>query len=223
MNNYLTLVRKEIKNMYRELLIVLVLQVGYLFYGFMRFSGQGLRASPVERFIIELFNISFYLFPVLLVYSLYLEERTGTLYQAHSLPVRRVLLRIKFFVVLGAFVFASMIVTVTSLIVSSILRHSASPDVVINGLIGMLRFPFISLCLVCAAWGFMQLVRQNRLVVGFAVGVVGFGLYFLLIDAFMAYHTVFRFGILNHAIYTFIMGEVFACIGFYVYEKYSEI
>ena len=223
MKMYLTLFRKEIKNMYRELLLVLILQIGYLIYGFLRFSGQGLRASPVERFIIELFNTSFFLFPALLVYSLYIEERTGTLYQAHSLPVRRLLLRIKFFIVLSAFGIAVLVVSVISLIASSILSRSASPDVVASGLIDLLRFPFISLCLVCTAWGFMQLQMRNRLVTGLAVGIAGFGLYFMLIDTFMAYHNLFQFGILNHAIYTLIMGAVFACIGFFVYERYSEI
>ena len=226
MKKYSALFRKEIKNMYRELLIVLAFQIGYMAYMLVisNDSGSVFRPSPLENFITDFFTISFFFYPALLVYSLYLEERTGTIYQMHSLPIKRVLLRIKFLVVLCTMVLIICVISIIVFLGYTMNIIHGTPAVSRHVILGLYNTTFISLCLVCTAWGFMQLVRKNRLVVGLATGIVGFGVYIWLRVFIKAYIDWFAFdSLIYHVKYTLVMGAIFSLIGFFVYEKFAEV
>ena len=223
MKRFRTLYLKEIKNLYRELLIILVLQVVFILYFLFVIVNHSPVLSEFEKFSIELFNCSVLLYPVLLLYSLYIENRTDTVYQALSLPVRRMMLPAKFAVVLSAF-FVSVIVLITVLITGDKAGFiKGSPDVS-TAAVYNLAFPtFITICLACAAWGTMQIVRQNRLVVGLAVVLCGFAVYMVLMEMdgnFQRSHIV---TMVFHLCLTLGLGFVYACIGCIVYEKFAEI
>ena len=85
------LFRKEFKNMRRELFIIFAVQAAYYFFTFFFWRGNVARVelNTFERFLIYLGNNLFYLYPALLVYSLYMESRNHTLYQALWIPVTK--------------------------------------------------------------------------------------------------------------------------------------
>ncbi|MBN1292106.1 MAG: hypothetical protein JXB48_09735 [Candidatus Latescibacteria bacterium] len=232
MGKYLVLLRKELKNMYRELLLFLGFQIGYLVIVFMlrRFTGYEFpnRPSGFHKFIMDAFNFSPFLLPAILVYSLYIEERTGTIYQACSLPLRRNLLRIKFLVVLGAMIALAVVIITHTVIGFSMGHVHATPEAAVSGILWFFTYPYISLCLVSVSWGCMQLVQKNRLLVGLVAGIVGFGVYLWLSDVFWMYIKRNVLSPLNNgyfyvSVYTLVMGIVFACTGFMLYERYSEV
>ena len=237
MKMYLTLFRKEIKNMYRELILFFVLQIGFMMYSLSSRTFAGNRLflshSAIERLFVDIFDVSPYFITAALVYSIYLEERTGTLYQALSLPVKRVLLLTKFLVALGAMCMLTLFVIVYTYIGYTYIGFrvgygKASLEAVMSGILGFLCYPFISLCLVCTAWGFLQLVRQNRLVVGLATGIMGFGFYIWLANAVknfgVAYIDIVEiYSMSYNVVFTLITGGIFCLIGLFFYERYSEI
>ncbi len=227
MKIFLTLFRKEIKNMYRELLLVLVLQIGNMACMFIPIiMNPSFPLSPLDEFISRLFDFSFFFYPALLVYSLYIEERTGTIYQMHSLPIKRKLLRIKFLVVLCAVVLIICVISVINFIRFT-MNIIHNPVVVRHAILLLFYTTFINLCLVCAAWGIMQLVKKNRFVVGLTVGLVGYGLFVWLAGGVRKFVVTigdpFVFDTIAYNVFTLIMGGIFCLIGLFFYERYSEI
>ncbi|MBN1292104.1 MAG: hypothetical protein JXB48_09725 [Candidatus Latescibacteria bacterium] len=124
MKQTIALFLKEFKNMCPEICAIFVVQIGYFFVmfsiiSFFRFSGhpQNMAQSSMERYILGLFDMSFYLYPALLVYSLYIEERTGTVYLAYFLPAgRSMYLQIKFLIAAAFMALSIAVVTVTAYI-----------------------------------------------------------------------------------------------------------
>ncbi len=228
MKQYLTLFRKEIKNMYRELLLVLMLQIVNMLV-ILNIGSPVFRFSQLETFINKIFDISFFFYPALLVYSLYLEERTGTIYQMHSFPIKRVLLGIKLLVVFCATVLIFCVISVIVFLGFTMnIIHGGNPVLARQVILGLYYTTFISLCLVCTAWGVMQLVRQNRLVVGLATGIVGYGFYIWLTSVVKKFGVSYIdssgfYTLPYNVVFTFITGGIFCLIGFFFYERYSEI
>ena len=236
MEHFMIMYWKEVKNMSRGLLIILALHIVAVLvstFSIFKFTSP---LSPFEMFIIRLPEISFYLFPALLVHSLYIEERSGTLYQGHSLPVeRRKILRVKFLVVLGAMAVFIPVGMKFSRICRFVFEHfltysmavsgKGSPRVVISGIHAVLSYPFISLCLVCAFWGVMHAVKMNRLVLGLAIVVAGIGMHKLRLKILEDFYQRFSLDmfLFSDIILTLVVGALFSCIGFYLYEKYADV
>ena len=232
MSKFLVLLHKELKNMRNELFLVLGLQIGYVVINLIlrRYFGYEFphRPSEFHKFIMDAFEFSPFLFAAILVYSLYMEERTGTIYQACSLPIKRNLLRSKFMVVLGGMIFLVMFLIGHTLNSFRMGMVQAAPEVAILGIIYYFSNPYITLCLVCLAWGCMQRMQKNRLVAGLVSGVIGFGVYIWLMDVYnrnnyRSVSNVFIYDALLMIAFIVLIGLMFAGIGFFMYERYSEV
>ena len=223
MRHQMTLLWKEIKNMHRELLVILILQVGFLSFSFVFLSELGYYIPPLIRFLMQLSDMSFYLYPALLLYSLYIEDITGTVYQSLSLPSKRMLLRTKFIVILGAFVLITGVIIIYSVIHFRLGVTKAQPIVAFYGIIYLLSFPYLGLCIVCAAWGIMQIIHRNRFVLGIAVGIIGFGLYYWLYGIDRYYYWYETTKMIYHPCITICLGGLYALIGCFFYERYAEV
>lgn len=230
MKLFLNLFRKEFKNMYRELLIILVLQIGNIAYTMILSINKELTPdlSSFDEFIMRFFDFSFFFYPALLVYSLYLEEKTGTLYQMHALPVKRSLLRFKFIVILYTVVLIIFAISVINYLGFCLNIFHGNPEVARHVILRLLYTTFINLCIVCAAWGIMCLARKNRLLVGMNAGVAGFGLHIWLAEIArkpgIPHINYFVIPFRPYSIeFTIIMGGIFCLTGLFFYERYSEI
>ena len=232
MRAMLKIIRKELKNMSGEIVFILLFQIAYfIIIRFMFEPGHIARqVSWFENLMLRTSSLMLFPYPALLLYSLYLENRTGTVYQAHLLPVKKHLLPLaKYLSVLAAMVVTTVGITVYALVYNYIVPRT-DILVIFGGLLEFFCDPFISLCLVCAAWGIIQLIIRKRFVLGLMVVVAGFGIYKWLM---MIAYNFFRYSVTSASSYfatlvyyfliTLGIGGVFSFIGFYFYEKFGEV
>ena len=223
------LFRKEFRDMRRELFIIFAVQVAYYFFTFFFWRDHGPRVelNTFELFLIHLGNNLFYLYPALLVYSLYMESRNHTLYQALWIPVgRSSILRTKFDVVLTGMIFASTLLVTYVMIYFFLGARRIDIRVVIGGFIQTFSGPFIALCLVCAVWGVIQIVISNRHIFAVCAGVAGYVFYLsvmIFIDRLVMYKASYFKWPLSSAVTILAVGLVFYVIGMVFYEEYGEV
>ena len=163
--------------MSRGLIIILLFIAVYTVFMIFFFKGANILPSRFELFLLRLGNMTLYLFPVFLVFSLYQDiKREEYLIKGFSYPM---LLRPKFVVVLSATILTTALMAVYAF-TFNLFRPRADNRVIIDGLIWFFCSPFIILCLVTTAWGIIQFVKRNqliRLILGLVIVIAGF--YFL--------------------------------------------
>ena len=235
MEQFVTLYFNEIRNMKRELLIILAtISVYLLFRNFLIIfiDIDFINPSPLEHFFLVLFDYWLYLFPILFVYSLYRGEKKQSLYQEDShLINKHNRLLIKFLIFVDTLILVALILTVNYLLlIYNILPRQkiaggaiADPRVFISGLLGAFKYPFITLSLICTAWGVMQIVKRFRLYLGLAVVITGLLLYFILVGIVVSYAKTFIENVSYVLLFTLCLGSIFCAVGVYLYNKFGEV
>ena len=115
--------------------------------------------------------------PGLLLYSLYMEQAAGSVYMLYSLPVKRAL----HFLVKNAVIFSALVLSLFAVIiwvllynlVFDVLRPS-NMLIVSTEVITLFSVPFLTFCLLSAAWCIAQTVRRNRLLLGLFSALAGY-------------------------------------------------
>ncbi len=94
----------------------------------------------------------------------------------------------------------------------------------------LLSKPFIALTIVVLAWGVIQLVRRNRLLVALVTGIVVYGIYVGGLETvwrYLYYHyyhsTKFTGSFTYMLIWSLGLGAIFTCVGLFLYERYAEV
>ena len=204
----------EFKHMSRGLIIILLFTIGYTVFMGLFFKGKGHIPFPssFELILLRLGNMTLYLYPAFLVFSLYLDKRREEYFKTFSHPS---ILRTKFLVVLSAIILTTALMTVYAFTLNHF-RPRADNRVIIMGLISYFCKPFIILCLVTTAWGIMQFVKRNQLI-QFILGIV------IVIAGFIFYKWIIELGfvsnIYRHFFFTLVIGVVYAFIGIFLYER----
>ena len=225
MKLFMSLCRKEIKNIYRGLLIILAIIVVYTcYFSFFFELSDVVSPSQIELLFLNLGNRLLYLFPILFVYSLYKGGKNKITSMEYSLRVKKhLLLLIRFLILVSAMILMTLMMTAFVFIMNHY-QPRADNRVIIGGLLQYFCFPFISLSLVCAAWGSMQVIKRYRPVLGLAVMVTGFGLSQWLMSNTYHWSRVSEFSgqVFFQLCFTFCMSAIFCGIGIYFYRKYGS-
>ncbi len=231
MEQFVTLYFKELRNMKRLLLIMLGIIVGYLLYAnfFIKYIDY-MYPSHLDRFVMYLLNHILYLFPILFVYSLYRGENQ-TIYQSELYQNQKhKILLIKFFIFVDALILMTIIIFINYLLITydilprpKTVGAAAVGDLgfVISNLIGYFCGPFISLSLVCTAWGVMQIVKRFRLYLGLAVMGAGLLSYNILILKGHSFGKTFVEDV-SYILFTIFLGSIFCAVGIYLVKKFGK-
>ncbi|MFC1541293.1 hypothetical protein ACFL50_02450 [Candidatus Latescibacterota bacterium] len=194
MNDFITLYFKELKNMKRELLIILGVIIGVLLYvDFLQKYIPIIDEYPFEwsyfdHFMLFILGHLYYIFPLLFLYSIS-RRKSQTLNQSelyrnrkHSLVFIRFLVFVNAMILLAVITFINQLLLENGIIPRPIpIRGAQHYTVVLSSLIYGFNEPFIWLSLICTAWGVMQIVRRFRILVGLAIAGVNFLIYRFLI------------------------------------------
>jgi hypothetical protein len=128
---------------------------------------------------------------------------------------------------MGAFLLATGLIVIYSISALHFGTARAQTDVVFAGALHLLRNPFIALCIVCFGWGIMQVLRLNRLVLGFLAGGIAYGLYLLVwgkIYSMLITGGEGTVDILEYSLlFTLVFGSILAAIGIFFYERSVEV
>lgn len=231
----MTLYFKELRNMKRELLIMLGIIVGYLLYGnFLIKYIDYIDPTTFHSCMIFLQQHFLYLFPILFVYSIYRGEKNHTIYQSELYQNQKhKLLLIKFFIFVDALILMTVINFINILLIKYDILPKTRPKgvaatavgdlgFVISNLIGYFCGPFISLSLICTAWGVMQIVKRFRLYLGLAVMGAGLLSYNILIWKGHSFGKTFIEDV-SYLLFTIFLGSIFCAVGVYLFKRFGEV
>jgi len=143
--------------------------------------------SSFELLLLRFGNMTLYLYPAFLVLSLYLDKRREEYFKTFSHPS---ILRTKLLVVLSAMILMTALMAVYAFTLNHF-RPRADNRVIIGGLSQFFCSPFISLCLITAAWGIMQFIKRNWLI-QFILGIV------IVIAGFIFYKWIIELGFVSN-------------------------
>ena len=230
----LTMFGKGIKAMWKGILVIYAIQVGYYILMFF-FRGNIPRVYPnlFQRFLINLGSYLFYLYSLFLLFSLYKEKQERPALSTDRFSAFKGLnLLYKFLIV-----FFAMLLNIAFLMFYTYTVHLSEefrvdPRLVAHGFVHLFSEPFIALCLVCTVWGVIQAVDKYRHLVAVGTGVAGFVLYSSVkINLYSKFRYVYpdkyllfmqEWGLEILAI-TLMIGTLYFVVGLIFYNRFADM
>ncbi len=181
---------------------------------------------------------SYYLYPALLLYSLYSDSQREVKIDS-VLYARWVPVLIKFLITISAILlmFAIPFLYYFMFIyqpdpVTVLTRYFRKPNSIISSYIRHFGGPFIVSCLACTIWGAIQAIEKYRHLWAIGIGISGLGLY----RTIMAHKRVYHWELLpssilqyldnwnlDHLAVTLLIGAVYLILGLKLYNRYADV
>ena len=233
MKSTAVLLWKEIRSMWGILFVIVAYQIiaslSLIWLDSSRFIDiqQGDLEWYIGLLFVMILNSSFFLFPVYLLYSLFMERRDNTVYLLYSLPIRRIYLpAAKCIVVLTAMIFVTSILVLFMLYFIRIDLIQNNVISILYGLVKGFGSPVVALFIACMAWSVSRAVSRYRFAAGMAAGIGGFVLFRITIQIISRCafeNPLYIQTILCLYAITFLFSFLFLAAAFFLYWKYADI
>ncbi|MFC1538040.1 hypothetical protein ACFL6H_01325 [Candidatus Latescibacterota bacterium] len=228
MEDFVTLYFKELRNMKRELLIILVSIAGiFLYVNFFQKHIDFINPSRFDGFELYIVNHILYLFPLLFIYTIYNGEYQiiyqSAMYQKHKIVLSRFFVLVDAMILTTFLMFIFVLLIMYSVLPKPITIGAATAHdlrVVIPELIRLFSEPFICLSLICTAWGTMHIVKRLRFIIGAMVIAAGMLLYTNLMREVNRFGDTFFGSVSFDLISTIIIGSIFCAVGIYLIKRF---
>ncbi len=229
---------KSLRSMKAELTAILLFQFVLLLVRFNDIITLDMRAVFGLQMKDDLFTMTFFLYPALLLYNLYMDREIGTVIQWHSTPLKRWRdMTSRLFAVFTALA-ASTLMTFIIYMLKNIFAPDtikvSLPIYISAKLLYWTCDPLFLSCMVCFGWGLVQIPRSNRLLLGLTTVSILFGFYKwsawfhsgLSLSSFnlgRKFYSISSKMMWTHLSVTMVIGGLCAAIGMLLYEKYGEV